>query len=83
MIGVGQSNGIVDLYDIEKGTVIRSLKGHSGRVSALAFLNSLLITGSKDKSILVNDLREKNHVIKEFNQHKGEVCTIKIKDLYY
>lgn len=38
------------------------------------------MSGSKDKSIVVHDLREKDHVIREFNNHKGEVCTLKVKN---
>lgn len=44
------------------------------------FMDGLLISGSKDKSIIVNDLRERDHVIKVMKNHKGEICTLKAKN---
>lgn len=38
-----------------------------------------MISGSKDKTISVSDLRQKNSLIKTFKSHKGEVCTLKSK----
>jgi len=44
--------------------------------------NNILITGSKDRSILVNDLRERENVVKTFDNHTGEVLTIKVKSKF-
>ena len=80
LISVGHSNGLIELFDIEKGQRIRKLVKHENRVSALMFMDNLLVSGSKDKSILVHDLRLQDHVVKTFTKHKGEVCTLKAKN---
>lgn len=80
VMAIGHSNGSTELYDLEKCCIVRTLSKHENRVSALTFMDSLLITGSKDKSILVNDLREKRFVVRDFQRHKGEVCTLKVKN---
>ena len=77
---IGHSNGAIEIFDIEKGQRVRKLLKHENRVSALMFIDNLLISGSKDKSILVHDLRLQDHVVKTFNKHKGEVCTLKAKN---
>lgn len=59
ILSVGLSNGMVEIYDLEKSSLVRNVKNHSLRVSSLAFSQNLLITGSKDKSINLNDLRIK------------------------
>ena len=71
VMAVGLSNGETELYDLVKSTKVRTLSKHQDRVSALMFLDNLLVTGSKDKSILVNDIREQHHVVKQFEKHRG------------
>jgi cell division cycle 20-like protein 1 (cofactor of APC complex) len=46
------------------------MKGHEGRVGALAWSSSVLASGSKDKSILTRDLREKDDYFANLNYHK-------------
>lgn len=51
--------------------------GHTGRVSSLAWNNvtpSVIASGSKDKSILVRDLRAHNTNYMKLSDHKQEVC---------
>lgn len=51
--------------------------GHSGRISSLAWNNvtpSVIASGSKDKSILVRDLRAHNKCHRKLLDHKQEVC---------
>ena len=51
--------------------------GHSARVSSLAWNNvtpSVIASGSKDKSILVRDLRAQNGHYRKLTHHKQEVC---------
>jgi len=45
------------MYDIERCTLVRTLNKHQNRVSAFTFVDGLLVSGSKDKTILVHDLR--------------------------
>lgn len=39
----------------------------------------MMISGSKDKMINLNDLRIKDCLFKSVHCHNGEICTIKIK----
>jgi WD40 repeat protein len=80
IMAVGLSNGMIDIYDLEKSCLVRTLKNHENRVSAFAFVDDLLVSGSKDRSILVHDLRLFSNQIRSFNDHKGEICTLKTKN---
>ena len=51
-LSFGTNSGTVEIWDIQKSKLIRVLKGHEGRIGALAWSNSILSSGSKDKSIL-------------------------------
>lgn len=53
------------------------MKGHTGRVGALAWSQNVLSSGSKDKSILSRDLREKDDFFANLTHHKQEVCGLK------
>ena len=79
-MAVGMSNGLIQLYDLQKFVKVRTLSKHENRVSALIFMDNLLVSGSKDKSILVNDIRQREHVVKQFTRHRGEICTLKAKN---
>ncbi len=77
-LAVGLNNGYTELWDIERSTKIRNLNGHESRVSALAWNNYILSTGSKDSLIMNHDVRIKEHIIHKFHQgHTKEVCSIK------
>ena len=71
IMAIGLSNGTIELFDIEKSAKVRILSKHSDRVSALTFMDNLLVSGSKDKSIVVNDIRQRDHVVKQFTRHRG------------
>lgn len=54
----GSSDGIVRLWDLRSGDIIRQLFGHTGAVTTLEFDSSFnLITGSADRSVRIWDLR--------------------------
>ncbi|GAV29543.1 hypothetical protein PMKS-003044 [Pichia membranifaciens] len=54
----GGSDGIVRLWDLRSGEVIRQLFGHTGAVTTLQFDKTFsLITGSADRSLRIWDLR--------------------------
>ncbi len=80
ILAVGLSSGVIDIFDIERNCSVRAFKMHSNRVSSFTFVDNLLVSGSKDKSILVHDLRLSSPTIKAFNDHNGEVCSLKVKN---
>ena len=65
------------MYDVEKQALVRTLKGHTGRVSSSAFTYGMLFTGSKDTKILGHDYRSSHGSAMRFIGHKGEVCGLK------
>jgi cell division cycle protein 20 (cofactor of APC complex) len=62
---------------VETETLIRTLKGHSNRVSSSAFTYGMLFTGSKDTKIIGHDYRSQNNIVMKFQGHRGEVCGLK------
>jgi cell division cycle 20, cofactor of APC complex len=73
-LAIGTADNIVQLWDVQAGRQVRSLRGHSGRVGALAWNNHLLASGSKDTTVLNHDVRIQNHVIGQLHTHTQEVC---------
>lgn len=56
-IAVGNYFGDVKIFDVGKNKLLRSIQGHSGRVGSLAWNGYLLASGSRDRSVLVRDVR--------------------------
>jgi len=69
-LSIGTNSGVVQVWDINKGKMLRVLKGHEGRVGTIAWSNSVLSSGSKDKTILQRDLREKDDFFGSLQSHK-------------
>jgi len=76
-LSVGMSNGETQIWDTQKLELVRTLEGHNGRVGACAWNGSLLATGSRDRRILVRDLRADNPLVYDMERHKQEVCGLK------
>ena len=79
-LGVGNSMGLVELYDINKKTLISSYKGHSYRVGVVSWNKNIISSGSKDYSIITRDIRCKDNeenIIRKFYGHQQEVCGLK------
>lgn len=56
-LATGTKDGIVRLWDLRSGKIIRSLEGHTDAITSLKFDSRNLVTGSLDRSIRVWDLR--------------------------
>ena len=52
-LACGTADGMVRLWDLRSGQVHRSLVGHTGAVTCLQFDESVMVTGSADRSIRV------------------------------
>ena len=79
-LAVGNSYGLVELYDINKKKLISSYKGHSYRVGVVSWNRNLISSGSKDYSIITRDIRCKDNeenIIRKFYGHQQEVCGLK------
>ena len=79
-LAVGNSYGLVELYDINKKELISSYKGHLNRVGVVSWNKNIISSGSKDYSIITRDIRCKDNdenIIKRFLGHQQEVCGLK------
>ena len=79
-LAVGNSYGLVELYDINKKQLISSYKGHSCRVGVVSWNRNIISSGSKDYSIITRDIRCKDteeSIIRKFYGHQQEVCGLK------
>lgn len=76
-LAVGTNQGEVHIWDINKVKKIRTFEGHSGRIGALAWGQNCLISGSRDKTILLRDVRSNSHYYERLFAHKQEVCGLK------
>lgn len=73
-IAIGMADSTVQLWDVQAGRQVRSLRGHAARVGALAWNNHVLSTGSKDNTVMHHDVRIQHHVIGRMATHTQEVC---------
>ncbi|EXC17793.1 Protein FIZZY-RELATED 2 [Morus notabilis] len=76
-LAVGTSNGKVQIWDASRCKKVRTMEGHRLRVGALAWSSSLLSSGSRDKSILLRDIRAQDDFVSKLSGHKSEVCGLK------
>lgn len=76
-LAIGTSKGIVEIWDATKMKCVRTMSGHSLRVSSLAWNEHILSSGSRDRTILNRDVRVESHYINKFENHKQEVCGLK------
>ena len=77
LLAVGGQNGALNLWDISRQKVVRSLASHSMRIGALAWNGSILTSGSRDRLIYNRDLRCQGDVVGCLSSHKQEVCGLK------
>lgn len=78
-LAVGLSDGVVQIWDAEKCSQLRNLKGHIQRVNALEWNEMNLLSGGGDDFIINNDVRIKNSITKAFhNEGMKDVTSIKV-----
>jgi cell division cycle 20-like protein 1 (cofactor of APC complex) len=69
-LSVGTLDGQLQIWDVNKQKLVRTMRGHTHRVGACAWSNSLVASGSKDKSILVRDVRSPSEFTQQLNGHR-------------
>lgn len=72
--GGGGAGGQTQIWDVEAKKKLRSMDGHSARVSSLAWNNHLVTSGGRDSAIINHDVRVQNHAIANMVGHTQEVC---------
>jgi cell division cycle protein 20 (cofactor of APC complex) len=76
-LGVGTNYCATQIYDVQKQRQVRSMDGHTARVSSLAWNQHILSSGSRDKLIVNHDVRIREHKISTLAGHDQEVCGLK------
>jgi cell division cycle protein 20 (cofactor of APC complex) len=73
-LGIGLGTGEVELWDVERGTKLRTMGGHQAQVAVLSWWQHLLSSGCGDGSVWHHDVRVPRHKVMELLGHSGEVC---------
>eukprot|EP01080_Neovahlkampfia_damariscottae_P001744 gene1744-513_t len=78
LIGSGYDS-IINLYDIETGSLVQNFKGHDSSIASVLFnsYGNLIISGSKDATIKFWDIRS-SICLKTFSQHLGEITSLEL-----
>lgn len=76
-IAVGTSRSEVQIWDAARSRSVRTLRGHSARVGALAWNGTTLASAGRDTSVLIHDVRIREHCTATLAAHAQEVCGLK------
>ena len=76
-IAVGTNAAEVQIWDVARLKQVRTLRGHTARVGALAWNGTSLATGSRDNNIMMHDVRIREHCTSTLTSHSQEVCGLK------
>lgn len=76
-LAIGTSKGLVQIWDAEKSRRLRTMTGHTMRVSSLAWNSHILTSGSRDRLIYHRDVRAPDQWLRKLAGHKQEVCGLK------
>jgi len=76
-LAVGTKAGLVHVWDVARQACVRSFDGHTGRVGCVAWQSHGFASGSRDKSVLMRDMRADDSVVATYRGHKQEVCGLK------
>ncbi|KAI7083206.1 WD40 repeat-like protein [Hortaea werneckii] len=76
-LAIGTSKGLLQIYDTVGERRLRTMTGHTARISSLAWNAHILSTGSRDRTILHRDVRSPQQFIRRLTGHKQEVCGLK------
>jgi len=79
-LSIGANNSNVHLWQVEAKKQLRTMRGHSARVGAMAWNNHVLSTGSRDSMIFNHDVRIAQHKIASLKGHSLEICGLKWSD---
>ncbi|CAI5716046.1 unnamed protein product [Peronospora farinosa] len=76
-LAVGTNRGEVQIWDVSAAKKIRTMTGHLARVGILGWNGQSLASGSRDRTILMRDLRTQEPFQNKLAGHKQEVCGLK------
>eukprot|EP00438_Fugacium_kawagutii_P010753 Skav218269 [mRNA] locus=scaffold2035:278950:280242:+ [translate_table: standard] len=73
-LSIGSSCGEVQIWDAASQRQLRNLRGHSGRIGALAWHKHMLSSGCADAEIHQHDVRVREHLVARMSAHSDLVC---------
>ena len=76
-LSVGVDNGDVQIWDAVKCRKLRTMQGHRQRVGCINWSHHVMATGSRDRNILMRDVRTPSHFYAKLSSHRSEVCGLK------
>ncbi|KAF8062683.1 FZR2 [Scenedesmus sp. PABB004] len=76
-LSVGTNAGEVQIWDVTKLRRTRTMAGHRQRVGTQAWSSHMLASGSRDKAVLLRDVRVPEPYVDRLAGHKSEVCGLK------
>lgn len=77
IIAVGNSQSIVELWDVNKQQCLRQMRSHTSRVATLSWNEHILTSGSRTGHIHHHDIRVQHHHVATLKLHEQEVCGLK------
>lgn len=76
-LAIGSMDGKVEVFDVVKKVAVQSIFDHRERVGAISFHDNMLLTGSRDRRVVMRDIRQKRSPCLIFDVHQQEVCGLK------
>lgn len=73
-LSIGSSCGEVQIWDAASQRQLRNLRGHSGRIGALAWHKHMLSSGCADAEVHQHDVRVREHLVSRMSAHSDLVC---------
>lgn len=78
-LAVGDSLGQIHITDVEKNKMASSSFAHTSRIGSLHWQENVLISGSRDKTVRLFDMRQNlAHPVYSFSGHIQEICGLKL-----
>jgi cell division cycle protein 20 (cofactor of APC complex) len=77
VLAVGNSRHQIELWDVNVGTKVRTMRSQTSRVGSLSWNVHILTSGSRYGDIHHHDVRIADHHVGSFEAHSQEVCGLK------
>jgi len=74
ILGVGDSEGTIQLWDVASTKLVRTMTGHTDRITSLDWNAHILASGGRTGAIHLHDVRVANHHVGTLTGHTQEVC---------
>ncbi|GMM32800.1 ubiquitin-protein transferase activating protein [Saccharomycopsis crataegensis] len=77
-LSIGKDNGMIEVWDIEDNTKLRTMRSSDTRIVNHAWSKHLITSGSRSGELYHSDVRIAKHIVSEMRgYHNAEVCGIK------